>query len=205
MLPLPVRNYFSHYAHLSGFMMLSNVLACLGLACMGAGFLIQTMVGRPWVIVAGGNATLAKPGTIADEAALEFASKWMLLRYGFTPETITLVQQQAKGLLHPDLHAAFEGLTQVERKQVREENISSLIAVHDALVTGHGAGPSLTVRVRAVRTLVLCQKDKGCQKLDPELVQPELTVVPYVVRGDVLGLGLSAIKDMPALSTRPKS
>ena len=205
MLPLPLRTYFGHYAHLSGFMLLSNVLLALGVCCLGAGFLVQVLVGRPWVIVAGGNVTLAKPGTIADEAALEFASKWMQVRYGFTPETIAVVQGQAKGLLHPDLHAAFEGLTQVERKQVREEKISSLIVVHDALVTGHGSGPSITVRVRAVRTLVLCQKDQGCQKLDPELVQPELTLVPYVVRGDVQGLGLTAIKDMPALSTRPKS
>jgi hypothetical protein len=192
--------FFSYYAHLSSVLLLTQTLTGLALAGSIALNLWFFWGGVPVYFVPPGGPGIVRPGVIPDEAAQDLASRWLQARYGYTHETIDLVQAQGKALLHPSMHADYESKTASEKKLVKEKQVTSLITIHDSVVTDRGDGTRLVVRLRAVRTVLL-----GGVQLPSEVLQPQITVIPYVVRGTVTGLGISAIQEMPSLSTTPRS
>jgi hypothetical protein len=150
--------------------------------------------GLPVYYIPPGGPGLAQPGVIPNTVATDYASRWLIARYTFTPATVTVAHAQIRTALHPSLTVAFAAQAEREAALVKEVQLSTQLAITMAAVTQRTA-QEVTVRLDARRTIWI-----GGQQVRDEPVQADLTVVPWLSSGQPAGLVVARVTMTPVLS-----
>ena len=166
-------------------------LSVLLLVGVGAWYAWQ---GLPVYYIPPGGPCVSQPGVIPDAVATDYASRWLLARYTFTPATVKVAHAAILQALHPSLTVAFKAQAEREAALVKEAQLSTQVAILTATVIRRTA-QEVTVSLDARRTIWI-----GGQQVRDEPLQADITVVPWLAHGQPGGLVVSRVTIAPALS-----
>jgi hypothetical protein len=154
----------------------------------------QQWRGTPVYFLPPGGPGLSLPGVIPDAAATDYASRWLMRRYTFTPATVKAAHAEVATGLHPALSLAFDAQAKREAVLVKEAQLATQVQVRDATVSHRSAG-QVVVHLDAVRTVWI-----GGQQVREEPIQADLTLVPWYSGSHPAGLVVLKASLSPALS-----
>jgi hypothetical protein len=150
--------------------------------------------GLPIHYIPPGGPGVSQPGVIPDVVATDYASRWLTVRYTFTPATVKTAHAAMLQALHPRLTVAFRTQAEREAVLVRDAQLSTQIGIQQASVIKR-AGHDVTVHLTAIRTLWV-----GGQQVREEPVEADLTVVPWWSQANPAGLVVARVTIVPAFS-----
>jgi hypothetical protein len=145
-------------------------------------------LGVPIHFIPPGGPGLSQPGVIPDASATDYASRWLVARYTFTPATVKVAHAAVLQSLHPTLSAVFKVQAEREALEVKEKQLSSQVTVNQALVTQR-SGASVTIALDATKTVWV-----GGQQIREEPLRADLTVEPWLSQGSPTGLIITQVK-----------
>jgi hypothetical protein len=150
--------------------------------------------GTPIHFLPPGGPGVSVPGIIPDAAATDYASRWLMRRYTFTPTTVKAAHAEVASGLHPALSLAFEAQARREAVLVKEAQLATQVQVREAAVSRRSAG-QVVVHLDAVRTVWI-----GGQQVREEPMQAEITLAPWYTGDKPVGLVVLKVSLSPALS-----
>jgi hypothetical protein len=154
----------------------------------------STVQGVPIHYIPPGGPGVSQPGVMPDAVATDYASRWLMRRYTFTPATVKTAHAEIVPALHPSLSVAFTVQAEREAAFVKEHQLASQVAITTALVRRRAAD-GVTVALDGTRSVFI-----GGQQVRDEPLHAELTVVPWVNQGHPAGLVVSRVTITPTLS-----
>jgi hypothetical protein len=173
------------------------VLLALAVLLLGGAHVWRAVQGTPVYFVPPGGPGLARPGTVPDGAAIDYASRWLERRYTFTPATATVMQRDILATLHPTLTTAFHAQVEREALLIKEKKVAAQVAVLSTAVAGR-SGLAVTVTVQALRSVFV-----GGAQVKDEDMRAEITVMPWPVHGPPEGLVVTKVSLTPPLTSTP--
>ncbi len=169
------------------------VALAVAVAALSVAVLLPILAGTPVHYIPPGGPGVSLPGVIPDEAATDYASRWLVVRYSFTEATVRDAHREVAKGLHPTMRTAFEKQAEQEVLVVKEHQLATQLTMRHAQVLGR-AGEEVRVQVQAVRAIYV-----GKALVREEEVAGELGVLPWVAQGHPRGLVISRIKLSPSL------
>jgi hypothetical protein len=155
------------------------VIGCLSLALafVGGAYAWDTYQGKEVYFVPPGGPGLARPGVIPDAAASDYASRWLMRRYTFTPATIKAAHAEIGATLHPSVTVTFEAQAKREAVMVKETQLATQVQVTETTVSRRAHG-QVVVALQGIRTVWI-----GGQQVREEPIQAEMTLAPWYTGG----------------------
>ena len=175
---------------------LELAVCCLSLATVAlVGLQVwQTWRGVPIHYIPPGGPGESLPGHIPDGYALDYASRWLMRRYTFTPATFPQVAAAVQLGLHPSLGVAFKAQSDKERALVKEYALASQLEVTSAEMRARTSA-QLTVALRGTRTVWV-----GGKEARQEPLEAEMQLVPWTPLHTPVGLIVQGVKITPAFT-----
>lgn len=175
---------------------LEGAVCCLSLGVMLLAGIIVWYVwhGLPIHYIPPGGPGISQPGVIPDAVATDYASRWLHIRYTFTPSTVKQSHQDILPTLHPSLQLAFKQKAERDVLMIKEAQLSAAIVLSSATVTQRSY-EQMRVALEAKRLVWI-----GGQQIREEPLHADITMMPWLYQGQPAGLVVTQISVNPALT-----
>lgn len=137
---------------------------------------------------------LAEPNVISDDYAKDFATRWLEVRYSYTPSTLAKRQETIRAWIHPRLTKKYDVECDDEKKLVKKAQQSSQMVVMEPTI-GKPIPVGVLVHLEARRVMSL-----GDRRLPEETLKATLVLVPFPLGGHATSLVVYDIITDPPLS-----